>query len=69
MMYTDPSDRYPAGMDISELSQITTREGHKRRFLKDLTDAFANFSKPTIAAVVGFAVSRCSCLSLLLRCK
>lgn len=43
-------------MDISELSQITTPEGHRRRFLKDLTDAFANFSKPIIAAVVGYAV-------------
>ena len=43
-------------MDIKELSQITTAEGHARNFLQDLTDAFARFSKPLIAAVVGFAV-------------
>ncbi|KAM7189913.1 ClpP/crotonase-like domain containing protein [Naviculisporaceae sp. PSN 640] len=51
-----PDGPFCAGMDISELSQITTPEGHKRRFLKDLTDAFANFSKPIIAAVVGYAL-------------
>ncbi|KAK0624099.1 enoyl-CoA hydratase/isomerase [Immersiella caudata] len=45
-----------AGMDIKELSQITTAKGHARNFLKDLTDAFAGFSKPLIAAVVGFAL-------------
>jgi hypothetical protein len=44
-------------MDIAELSQITTAEAHQRAFLKDLTDAFAHFTKPIIAAVVGFAVS------------
>lgn len=43
-------------MDISELSQITTSEAQRRRFLKDLTDAFARFSKPIIAAVTGYAV-------------
>lgn len=47
----------PAGMDLNELVQISTAKGHKRAFLKDLTDAFAIFSKPIIAAVVGFAVS------------
>jgi enoyl-CoA hydratase len=45
-----------AGMDIGELVQISTAEAHRRAFLKDLTDAFARFSKPIIAAVVGFAV-------------
>lgn len=45
-----------AGMDLKELVQISTSEAHQRNFLKDLTDAFARFSKPTIAAVVGFAV-------------
>jgi hypothetical protein len=43
-------------MDLNELVQITTPEAHKRAFLKDLTDAFAGFSKPVIAAVVGYAV-------------
>lgn len=46
-----------AGMDLNELVQISTAEAHRRAFLKDLTDAFAGFSKPIIAAVVGFAVS------------
>lgn len=46
-----------AGMDLRELAKISTAEAHQRKFLKDLTDAFAHFSKPTIAAVVGFAVS------------
>jgi hypothetical protein len=44
-------------MDIGELIQISTAAAHQRAFLKDLTDAFARFSKPIIAAVVGFAVS------------
>ncbi|KAJ3956040.1 hypothetical protein N0V92_007438 [Colletotrichum tropicale] len=45
-----------AGMDLNELVQISTAEAHNRAFLKDLTDAFARFSKPIIAAVVGFAL-------------
>lgn len=45
-----------AGMDIGELVQISTAEAHQRAFLKDLTDEFARFSKPIIAAVVGSAV-------------
>jgi len=45
-------------MDLKELVQISTAEAHRRGFLKDLTDAFARFSKPVIAAVVGYAVSR-----------
>ena len=40
-------------MDIKELVQISTAAAHRRNFLKDLTDAFAGFSKPIIAAVVG----------------
>lgn len=44
-------------MDLKELSQISTAEAHQRRFLKDLTDAFARFTKPSVAAVVGFAAS------------
>lgn len=43
-------------MDIKELVQISTAAAHRRNFLKDLTDAFAGFSKPIIAAVVGIAV-------------
>jgi enoyl-CoA hydratase len=44
-------------MDLNELVQISTAAAHQRAFLKDLTDAFARFTKPIIAAVVGFAVS------------
>ncbi len=43
-------------MDINELAQISTAEAHRRAFLKDLTDAFARFSKLIIAAVIGVAV-------------
>ncbi|KAH7359417.1 enoyl-CoA hydratase/isomerase [Plectosphaerella cucumerina] len=50
-----PEGPFCAGMDLNELVQITTPEAHKRAFLKDLTDAFAGFSKPVIAAVVGYA--------------
>ncbi|CAN8102832.1 unnamed protein product [Discula destructiva] len=45
-----------AGMDLAELKEISTTEAHKRRFLKDLTDAFGRFSKPSVAAVCGFAL-------------
>ncbi|KAK4161601.1 ClpP/crotonase-like domain-containing protein [Cladorrhinum sp. PSN259] len=45
-----------AGMDIKELSQLDTAGAHRRGFLRDLTDAFARFSKPTIAGVVGLAL-------------
>lgn len=51
------SKRRAAGMDLKELVQISTAEAHQRGFLKDLTDAFARFSKPSVAAVAGFAVS------------
>ncbi|TDZ61593.1 Enoyl-CoA hydratase [Colletotrichum trifolii] len=51
-----PDGPFCAGMDLNELVQISTAEAHSRAFLKDLTDAFANFSKPLIAAVVGFAL-------------
>jgi enoyl-CoA hydratase len=44
-------------MDLKELVHISTAEAHQRGFLKDLTDAFAHFSKPSVAAVTGFAVS------------
>lgn len=47
-------------MDLKELVQISTAEAHQRGFLKDLTDAFARFSKPSVAAVTGFAVSMMS---------
>ncbi|KAL0931094.1 enoyl- hydratase [Colletotrichum truncatum] len=50
-----PDGPFCAGMDLNELVQISTAEAHQRAFLKDLTDAFARFSKPIIAAVVGFA--------------
>ncbi|ORY59065.1 enoyl-CoA hydratase/isomerase [Pseudomassariella vexata] len=45
-----------AGMDLKELIEISTAAAHQRQFLKDLTDAFARFTKPTIAAVIGFAL-------------
>ncbi|EXF82363.1 enoyl-CoA hydratase/isomerase [Colletotrichum fioriniae PJ7] len=51
-----PDGPFCAGMDLNELVQISTAAAHQRAFLKDLTDAFANFSKPIIAAVVGFAL-------------
>ncbi|KAF9877410.1 enoyl-CoA hydratase/isomerase [Colletotrichum karsti] len=51
-----PDGPFCAGMDLNELVQISTAEAHHRAFLKDLTDAFARFSKPIIAAVVGFAL-------------
>lgn len=43
-------------MDLKELIEISTADAYQRQFLKDLTDAFARFSKPSIAAVTGFAV-------------
>ncbi|KAK7431666.1 hypothetical protein QQZ08_001885 [Neonectria magnoliae] len=51
-----PDGHFCAGMDLNELVQITTAEAHQRFFLKDLTDAFARFSKPIIAAVIGYAL-------------
>ncbi|KAK4194358.1 putative mitochondrial precursor of enoyl-CoA hydratase [Triangularia verruculosa] len=51
-----PDGPFCAGMDIKELSQLSTAEAHERQFLKDLTKAFAQFSKPIIAAVIGFAL-------------
>ncbi|KAG8167836.1 hypothetical protein KVR01_003525 [Diaporthe batatas] len=47
---------FSAGMDLKELVRISTAEAHQRGFLKDLTDAFARFSKPSVAAVTGFAL-------------
>ncbi|KAL5593538.1 hypothetical protein FOBRF1_012640 [Fusarium oxysporum] len=43
-------------MDLNELVELSTSKAHKIEFLKDLTDALATFSKPLIAAVVGFAL-------------
>ncbi|KAK1827466.1 enoyl-CoA hydratase [Podospora conica] len=51
-----PDGPFCAGMDISELSLLTPASAHARHFLRDLTDALARFSKPLIAAVVGFAL-------------
>ncbi|KAI0528096.1 enoyl-CoA hydratase/isomerase [Xylaria bambusicola] len=47
---------FSAGVDISELTQLTTGEAHERRFLSDLNGAFERFSKPIIAAVEGLAL-------------
>lgn len=44
-------------MDLAELKEMSTAEAHQTEFLKDLTDAFAKFSKPSVAAVCGYAVS------------
>ncbi|EOD50004.1 putative enoyl- hydratase isomerase protein [Neofusicoccum parvum UCRNP2] len=51
-----PGGPFSAGVDLKELVQISEAEAHERKFLRDLTDAFAGFSKPVIAAVVGFAL-------------
>ncbi|KAI0909896.1 enoyl-CoA hydratase/isomerase [Ustulina deusta] len=47
---------FSAGVDISELTQLTTGEAHEKRFLSDLNEAFERFSKPIIAAVEGLAL-------------
>ncbi|KAI1426186.1 enoyl-CoA hydratase/isomerase [Xylaria sp. FL1777] len=47
---------FSAGVDISELTQLTTGEAHERRFLSDLNEAFERFSKPIIAAIEGLAL-------------
>lgn len=52
-------------MDLKELVHISTAEAHQRNFLKDLTDAFARFSKPSVAAVTGFAVSNLACSAII----
>lgn len=44
-------------MDLAELKEMSTTEAVRTQFLKDLTDAFASFSKPSVAAVCGYAVS------------
>lgn len=54
-----------AGADLSELAHMTTSEAHRTGWLKDLQDAFANFRKPVLAAVQGFAV----CLPKEMSCK
>ncbi|OJD34116.1 enoyl-hydratase [Diplodia corticola] len=51
-----PGGPFSAGVDLRELVQMTEAEAHERRFLRDLTDALAAFSKPLVAAVVGFAL-------------
>ncbi|KAI2626279.1 enoyl-CoA hydratase/isomerase [Xylaria nigripes] len=47
---------FSAGVDISELTQLTTGDAHERRFLSDLNSAFERFSKPIVAAVEGLAL-------------
>ncbi|GAW24544.1 hypothetical protein ANO14919_141310 [Xylariales sp. No.14919] len=47
---------FSAGVDIRELTQLTTGEAHERKFLSDLNGAFERFSKPIIAAVEGLAL-------------
>jgi enoyl-CoA hydratase/carnithine racemase len=44
-------------MDLNELVELSTSKAHQIAFLKDLTDSLDRFTKPIIAAVVGFAVS------------
>ncbi|KAB2574660.1 Crotonase core [Lasiodiplodia theobromae] len=51
-----PGGPFSAGVDLKELVQISEAEAHERKFLRDLTDALTAFSKPIIAAVVGFAL-------------
>ncbi|KAG5806292.1 hypothetical protein H9Q74_007852 [Fusarium xylarioides] len=45
-----------ARMDLNELVELLTSKAYKIEFLKDLMDALVRFSKPLIAAVVGFAL-------------
>jgi enoyl-CoA hydratase len=56
-------------MDLNELVELSTSKAHQIAFLKDLTDSLDRFTKPIIAAVVGFAVSSgalsISCLLML----
>jgi len=47
-------------MDLNELVELSTSKAHQIAFLKDLTDALDLFTKPIIAAVVGYAVSTLS---------
>ncbi|KAF4307760.1 Crotonase core [Botryosphaeria dothidea] len=51
-----PGGPFSAGVDLKELVRISEAEAHDRKFLRDLTDAFTAFSKPVVAAVVGFAL-------------
>ncbi|KAJ4246044.1 hypothetical protein NW762_013789 [Fusarium torreyae] len=51
-----PDGPFCAGMDLNELIALSTSKAHQMSFLQDLTDALARFSKPIIAAVVGFAL-------------
>lgn len=50
-------NKQTAGMDLKELAEISTARAYQTKFLQDLTDAFARFSKPSVAAVTGFAAS------------
>lgn len=45
-----------AGVDLGELMRISTGGAYECAFLRDLTDAFTNLSKPIVAAVAGLAV-------------
>ncbi|KAK3333046.1 enoyl-CoA hydratase/isomerase [Cercophora scortea] len=51
-----PDGPFCSGMDIKELSQLTTDEARRISFLKNLNDAFERSTKPIIAAVIGHAV-------------
>jgi enoyl-CoA hydratase len=52
-------------MDLNELVELSTSKAHQIAFLKDLTDALDRFTKPIIAAVVGYAVRAFSSRRLL----
>ncbi|OBS22959.1 hypothetical protein FPOA_09280 [Fusarium poae] len=51
-----PEGHFCAGMDLNELVELSTSKAHQIAFLKDLTDALDRFTKPIIAAVVGYAL-------------
>ncbi|KAH8591071.1 ClpP/crotonase-like domain-containing protein [Bisporella sp. PMI_857] len=51
-----PGGPFSAGADIGELVDISSPEGFKREYLKDLSDAIGSMRKPIIAAVLGFAL-------------
>ncbi len=50
-------DANVAGADLAEMVHFSTAEAHKREYLKDLSDSVSSMTKPTVAAVVGLAVS------------
>ena len=55
VVLTGHKDFFAAGADIKEMKDLTLSECYKNRFLDD-RDFLANFKKPTIACVNGYAL-------------